>query len=252
MNRIRTLIVEDEPLAANALRRMLLDDPEIEVTGMVRDGVTALARIEGSRPDLVLLDIEVPELNGFEIIETIGVDNMPLVVFVTAYHRYTLRAFEVHALDYLLKPFEPERLSAALRHVKRQLQAHRRWQQSNLAPFLVDMAAQRTDRLAIKSGSRTLFVEASQIDYVEAAGNYARLHAGSAEYVTRETLAALEARLSAHDFVRIHRSVIVNRRRIRELRPWFTGEYIVILTSGKELTLSRGYRDRLPSLRACA
>jgi two-component system, LytTR family, response regulator len=183
------------------------------------------------------------------VIETIGVDNMPIVVFVTAYDRYTLKAFEVHALDYLLKPFDEARFSAAVNRAKRELQLRREWQQGRLAGLMNAVAERRgSRRLAIKSSGRTVFLQLDEIDYLEAAGNYVRLHVGPQEYLTRDTMNALEARLSADEFVRIHRSVIVNRQRIRELRPWFTGEYAVILSSGKELTLSRGYRDRLPLL----
>jgi two-component system, LytTR family, response regulator len=251
MTRIKTLIVEDERLAANALLRLLVEDPEIDVIGIARDGRTAVDQIERTSPDLVLLDIEIPELDGFGIIEAIGVDNMPMVIFVTAYDRYTLRAFEVHALDYLLKPFEPERLHSAMARAKRDLQLRREWQQGHLAPFLATVSRSGNRRVAIKSAGRIVFLEADEIDYVEAAGNYVRLHVNGVEYLTRDTMSSITEKLAEFDFVRIHRSVIVNRKRVKELRPWFTGEYIVILNSGKELTLSRGFRDNLHVLRAC-
>lgn len=253
MTAIKALIVEDERLAANALHRLLLRDPDVHVVGIAADGKTAVNRIQALNPDLVFLDIEIPEMNGFGVIEAVGVENMPVTVFVTAYDRYTLKAFEVHALDYLLKPFEEARLTMALERAKKELNLRRALQVTNLGGFMEAMMRQPgPQRMAVKSGGRTLFLQLDELDYVEAAGNYARLRVGPQEYLIRETMAALESKLPQNDFVRIHRSVIVNRRRIKELRPWFTGEYVVILTSGKELTLSRGYRDRLHLLTAPA
>jgi two-component system, LytTR family, response regulator len=253
MSTVNALIVEDERLAANALHRLLLHDPEVHVVGIAADGKTAVNKIQTLKPDVVFLDIEVPEMNGFDVIEAVGIDNMPVVIFVTAYDRYTLRAFEVHALDYLLKPFEEARLTAALGRVKRELEFRRTYQRSKLAGLMDSVADRRgLKRFPIKSGGRTVFLQLDEIDYLEAAGNYVRLHIGNQEYLTRDTMGSFEAKLSDSDFVRIHRSVIVNRKRIKELRPWFTGEYVVILTTGKELTLSRGYRDRLPLLLAPA
>ncbi|HET9697860.1 MAG TPA: LytTR family DNA-binding domain-containing protein [Terriglobales bacterium] len=251
MNNVKALIVEDERLAANALHRLLLNDPEIQVVGIAADGKSAVSKIQALKPDIVFLDIEIPEMNGFDVIETVGIENMPLVIFVTAYDRYTLKAFEVHALDYLLKPFDEARLSAALGRAKRELEFRRTYQRSKLTGLMETVAERRgLKRFPIKSAGRTVFIQLDEIDYLEAAGNYVRLHTGGNEYLTRDTMSSFEAKLSESDFVRIHRSVIVNRKRIKELRPWFTGEYVVILTTGKELTLSRGYRDRLPLLLA--
>ena len=253
MNAVKALIVEDERLAANALHRLLLNDTGVHVIGIAADGKTAVQKIQALKPDIVFLDIEIPEMNGFDVIEAVGIDNMPIVIFVTAYDRYTLRAFEVHALDYLLKPFEEGRLTAALERAKRELEFRRTYQRSKLTGLLESVADRRgLRRFPIKSGGRTVFLQLDEIDYLEAAGNYVRLHIGPNEYLTRDTMSSFESKLSESDFVRIHRSVIVNRKRIKELRPWFTGEYVVILTTGKELTLSRGYRDRLPLLLAPA
>ncbi|HWR16308.1 MAG TPA: LytTR family DNA-binding domain-containing protein [Terriglobales bacterium] len=253
MSTVKALIVEDERLAANALHRMLLTDPEIHVVGIASDGNSAVQKIESLKPDLVFLDIEIPEMNGFDVIDAVGIDNMPIVIFVTAYDRYTLRAFEVHALDYLLKPFEEARLAGALSRAKKELEFRRTYQRSRLSGFMESMVERRgLKRFPIKSAGRTVFIQLDEIDYLEAAGNYVRLHSGGNEYLTRDTMSSFESKLSDSDFIRIHRSVIVNRKRIKELRPWFTGEYVVILTTGKELTLSRGYRDRLPLLLAPA
>jgi len=246
MSQARVLIVEDERLAANAIHRLLLNDPEVEVVGIASDGRTAVNEIRTHKPDIVFLDIEIPELDGFGVIEEVGVENMPLIVFVTAYDRYTLRAFEVYALDYLLKPFDPPRFYAAVDRAKRELQVRRQAQQNALPDFLAK--SPRLRRMPIKVGGRTIFLPLDEIDYLEAAGNYVCVHAAGQQYLMRDTMNSCESRLSGADFVRIHRSVIVNRHRIKELRPWFTGEYVVLLTTGKELTLSRGYRDRLPKL----
>jgi two-component system LytT family response regulator len=253
MNPIKALIVEDERLAANGLHRLLLRDPEVHVVGIAGDGKTAISRIRNLTPDLVFLDIEIPEMNGFQVIEAIGAENMPVIIFVTAYDRYTLKAFEVHALDYLLKPFDEARFAVALARAKKEMALRHALQASNLNGFMDAMLRQPgPQRMAVKSGGRTLFLQLDELDYIEAAGNYARLHVGTQEYVIRETMASLEVKLPQNQFVRIHRSVIVNRTRIKELRPWFTGEYVVLLTTGKELTLSRGYRDRLHLLTAPA
>jgi len=253
MTTLKALIVEDERLAANALHRLLLNDPDVHVVGIAADGKTAVSKIQNIKPDIIFLDIEIPEMNGFDVIDEIGVDKMPIVIFVTAYDRYTLRAFEVHALDYLLKPFDEARLNAALSRAKKELDFRRNYQRNQLPGFMDSMAERRgLKRFPIKSGGRTVFIQLDEIDYLEAAGNYVRLHTGGSEYLTRDTMSSFESKLSESDFVRIHRSVIVNRKRIKELRPWFTGEYVVILTTGKELTLSRGYRDRLPLLLAPA
>jgi len=252
MSVIKALIVEDERVAAEALQRLLLADPEVHVLKVARDGQTAVSSIQKLSPDIVFLDIEIPELDGFGVIDAVGVEKMPIVIFVTAYDRYTLRAFEVHALDYLLKPFEDARFFATLTRAKRELTMRRAWFQGKLSGLMEDVAQRRSRRFPLKVGGRTVFVELQDIDYLEAAGNYVRVHVGQQNYLTRDTMAAFETRLTDTEFVRIHRSVIINRRRIKELKPWFTGEYVVTLTTGKELTLSRGYRDRLPLLMAPA
>jgi len=244
---IKVLIVEDERLAADAVRKLLERDSEIEIVGWARDGATAVELIRSLKPNLVLLDIQIPELDGFGVIAEVGVDNMPVVVFVTAYDRYCLQAFEVHAIDYLLKPFEEDRFGAALARAKKELQTQERLAR-RVTSLITEMTSPARRRLPIKSGGRIIFIDVESIDYLEAAGNYVLLHVGEEQYRTRETLNALEERLFKADFVRIHRSAIVNRRRIRELKPWFTGEYAIVMATGKELTLTRAYRDRLPLL----
>jgi len=247
VDRAKVVIVEDERLAAEAVEKLLQRDPEVELTGTARDGVTAVSLIRRVKPDIAFLDVQIPELDGFGVIKEIGVENMPVVVFVTAYDRYTLQAFEVHAVDYILKPFDADRFFAALRWAKRELR-FKRPQTRRLSRLVDAVAVDGKRRLPIKSAGRVVFVDVDEIDYLEAAGNYVVVHAGGEEYRTRETMNVFEERLSQSQFVRIHRSAIVNRKRIKELRPWFTGEYAVVLKSGKELTLTRSYRDRLPLL----
>ena len=247
MKRIPVLIVEDEGLAADAVRKLLERDPEVEVAGIARDGATAVSLIRTLKPEIVFLDIQIPELDGFGVINEIGAPNMPVIIFVTAYDRYTLQAFELHAADYLLKPFDEERFYAALGWAKRELRLRVHLRSHGLSQFRRS-SGQVKRRLPIKSEGRILFLDLESIEYLEAAGNYVLLHSGGQEYRTRETMNALEERLSTAEFVRIHRSAIVNRKRIHELRPWVTGEYVVVMTSGKELTLTRSYRDRLPLL----
>jgi len=248
MKPARVLIVEDERLAADALKRLLQRDPEVELAGIARDGAAAVSLIRRLAPDIVFLDIQIPELDGFGVIHEIGIDRMPVVVFVTAYDRYSLQAFEVHAVDYLLKPFEDDRFFAALRWAKREVRTSEPPQTRRLSRLVDGARNHAKRRLPIKSAGRIIFLDLESIDYLEAAGNYVLLHVGDQAYRTRETMNAFEERLSNAEFVRIHRSVIVNRKRIKELRPWFTGEYAVIMTTGKELTLTRSYRNRLPLL----
>jgi two-component system, LytTR family, response regulator len=249
MKRVSVLIVEDEGLAADAVRKLLERDSEIDLAGIARDGATAVSMIRRLKPDIVFLDIQIPELDAFGVINEIGARKMPVIIFVTAYDRYTLQAFEVHAADYLLKPFDEDRFFAALDWAKHEVRLRERLP-SRLTRLADSSARQPRYRLPIKSAGRILFINLESIDYLEAAGNYVVLHADGEEYRTRETMNALEERLSNAEFVRIHRSAIVNRKRIQELRPWITGEYVVVMTNGKELTLTRSYRDRLPLLLA--
>jgi two-component system, LytTR family, response regulator len=248
MERAKVLIIEDERLAAEAVKMLLEREPDVECAGVARDGATAVSMIRRLKPDIIFLDVQIPEIDGFGVIRKIGVENMPVTVFVTAYDRYTLQAFEVHAVDYILKPFDPDRFFAALRWAKRELRLNERTRSQRLTRLVDEVASHAKRRLAIKSAGRVIFVDVDEIDYLEAAGNYVVLHAGAQEYRTRETMNVFEERLSQTQFVRIHRSAIVNRKQIKELRPWFTGEYAVVMKSGKELTLTRSYRDRLPLL----
>ena len=244
----RVLIVDDEPLARERLRTLLQDEPGIDVIGEAGDAATAVQAIASSSPDLVFLDVQMPGATGFDVIGAVGVDAMPLVVFVTAYDRYALRAFEVHALDYLLKPFDRERFRHTLARARRHVQERTSGDlERRLLAIVQDLKPShgKFERFVIKTGGRVFFVRGYEIDWIEAAGNYVKLHVGADTHLFRETMNAVEARLDRDMFFRIHRSHIVNIERIRELQPWFNGEYVVFLKNGTRLTLSRGYREKL-------
>jgi two-component system, LytTR family, response regulator len=244
----RVLIVDDEPLARERLRTLLSDEPGMEIAGEAADGASAADAIRALSPDLVFLDVQMPGSTGFDVIERVGADKMPFVVFVTAYDRYALRAFDVHALDYLLKPFDRDRFRQAIARARQQLERRTGGDiERRLMALVKDLkpAQSRVDRFVVKSGGRVFFVRNDEIDWIEAAGNYVKLHVGTDSHLFRETMNSVEARLDPDLFFRIHRSHIVNIERIRELQPWFNGEYVVFLKNGTRLTLSRGYRERL-------
>ena len=248
MKKIRTLIVDDEPLARERLASLLASEADIEVVGQCRDGEEAAAAITDQTPDLVFLDVQMPAMNGFEVIEAVGSERMPLVIFVTAYDQHALKAFQVRALDYLLKPFDRERFQDALQRARAHFQ---RAETGDLGRRLLALVKDlrrdqpRTDRLIVKSGGRLFFLRADEIDWIEAAGNYVRLHVGTTSHLLRETMNAIEARLDPEKFFRIHRCRIVNMERIQEMQPWLNGEYAVLLRTGTRLSLSRGYREKL-------
>ena len=244
----RVLIVDDEPLARERIRTLLNEDSGFEVAGEAGDGATAAQAIRALNPDLVFLDVQMPGADGFDVIDTVGPDKMPFVVFVTAYDRYALKAFDVHALDYLLKPFDRDRFRQALARANQQLDKNGGANiERRLAAIVNDLRPTKvkTDRFVVKSGGRIFFVRTSEIDWIEAAGNYVKLHVGNDSHLIRETMNAVEGKLSPEMFVRIHRCHIVNIEQVRELQPWFNGEYVVFLKNGTRLTLSRGYRERL-------
>jgi two-component system, LytTR family, response regulator len=248
MKKIKTLIVDDEPLARERLASLLGAEQDIEIVGQSRDGEEAVTAIHDHSPDLVFLDVQMPHMNGFEVIDAVGVDRMPLVIFVTAYDQHALRAFEVKALDYLLKPFDRERFTDALQRARKQVE---REETGDLGRRLMALVKDlrkdqpRSDRLVVKSGGRLFFLRADEIDWIEAAGNYVRLHVGTTSHLLRETMNAIESRLDPEKFFRIHRCRIVNMERIQELQPWLNGEYAVLLRTGTRLTLSRGCREKL-------
>ena len=249
--KIRTLIVDDEALARDRLRQLLKTEAEIEIVGECADGCEAVAAIRGASPDLVFLDIQMPELDGFGVLESIAGQAMPVIVFVTAHDQFALKAFEVHAVEYLLKPFDRERFQAALRHAMEL--ARNRAAGHHAEPQAAVLAQLRPqprplERLAVRTGPHIVWVPLDDIDWIDSADNYAELHVGPKSHLLRETLNALEERLPAEKFVRISRSVIVNPRRIKELRRLLYGGFEITLTSGVTLNMSRRYRDKLPQL----
>ncbi len=246
--RTRVVIADDEPLARERLRTLLATEDWLDLVAECQDGPSAIAAIEKLRPDLVFLDVQMPGATGFDVIQAVGPDRMPCVVFVTAYDRYALRAFDVHAIDYLLKPFDRERFQQAVTRARQQIERTTNGElEERLLALVRDLkpAQQRFERFVIKSSGRVFFVRADEIDWIEAAGNYVKLHVGAEAHLFRETMNAIEDRLDPDVFYRIHRSHIVNIERVRELQPWFNGEYVVFLRTGARLTLSRGYREKL-------
>jgi two-component system, LytTR family, response regulator len=248
VSKIRTMVIDDEPVARERIVGLLQQEQDIELIGECADGNQAINAIQQQSPDLVFLDVQMPACDGFNVIQQIGADRMPAVVFVTAYDEYALRAFEVHAIDYLLKPFGRDRFQQTLRHAREHLERRRAGDLGKrLLALVQDLKPepQKLDRLVVKSGGRVFFLRTDQIDWIEAAGNYVRLHLSEDSHLFRETMNNMEARLDVRRFVRIHRSRIVNTDRIKELQPWFNGEYVVVLQNGARLTLSRGYREKL-------
>ena len=232
--KIRTLIVDDEPLARSNISTLLRHDPEIEIVGECGSGADALEKIRSARPDLVFLDVQMPECDGFDVLELLGSDLAPAIVFVTAYDQYALRAFEAGALDYLLKPFDNARFERALDRAKQRLRHAR------------DLP-RKPDRLAIKSVGQVEFVKISDIDWIEAADYYACLHTGPRTHLLRRSMSELEQELDPVVFSRIHRSTIVNLDRVRGLKLGEDGEYEVLLENGARLRLSQRYRKQLQS-----
>jgi two-component system, LytTR family, response regulator len=251
MERIRALIVDDEPLAREGVRLHLEGSPDIQVIGEAGSGEEAVTLIETLRPDLLFLDVRMPGLDGFAVLEAVGPEHMPLTIFTTAYDQFALRAFDAHAIDYILKPYDRERFDRAIERARQQLAARRRAEvDERLGSLLEELRAreQYPERLVVRSGGRIVILRMEEIDWIEAASNYVRIRASGREYLLRETMTALEAKLDPNQFVRIHRSTMVRIDRIRELEPLFQGDYVVILTDGTRLTSSRGYRDRLQNV----
>jgi two-component system LytT family response regulator len=264
--KIRALIVDDESLAREALLVMLGGDPEIEVIAECRNGKEAVTAIREQSPDMVFLDIQMPEMDGFQVIEEVGAMQMPVTIFVTAYDKHALRAFEAHALDYLLKPFDHDRFNTALQRAKTFVRQQKLGEISeslfavlqnlklktgesptdadNIKP---DKATHKEpiDRVVIKSGGLIYFLKIEEIDWVEGAGDYLSLHSGNKTHLIRETMGNFHAKLDAQKFLRTHRSTIVNIDRIKDIRPLSKGEYVITLTSGRCLKSSRGYRHEL-------
>jgi len=248
---IRALIVDDEPLARKGVRRHLASEVDIQVIGECSNGLEATAVIRKEKPDLVFLDVQMPELDGFGVIAEIGILEMPAVIFVTAYDAHAIRAFEVQALDYVLKPFEASRFRIAVSRARADIQRKLNGEiNSRLINLLEELRSPKeyAERLAIKSNGRVNFVNVAEIDWIEAANNYVRVHSGHESYLIRETMSSLEAKLDPRRFARVHRSVIVNMGRVKQLKTMFKGEYEIVMQDGKHLPFGRAYRSRARQL----
>jgi two-component system LytT family response regulator len=246
--RVRTVIVDDEPLARDKLRAFLVRHPAFELVGEAGDGLTAISLIEETRPDLVLLDIQMPELDGFEVLAALESDSFPYVIFVTAHDHYAVQAFEVGAIDYLLKPVAPDRFDQSLERARQKLERGSLDLAERLARALEQVAPgrPRVERFLVKEKERSRFLAAGEVEWIEAAGNYLKLHAAGAVHLVRATMKEIEARLDPARFARVHRTAIVNVDQIRYLEPWSHGDQLLVMKSGEKLMLSRRYRDRLP------
>src|SRR6185295_14470904 len=222
---IRTLIVDDESLARERIREMLEGDPEIEIVGDCANGKEAIQAISKLKPDLIFLDVEMPGIDGFQVLQSLEAAEMPVVIFVTAYDQYAVRAFDTFALDYLLKPFDRERFERSVRRAKTQLLKISDSMNERILSALEQIKTRpvHLERLVIKMNGHVFFIKAAEIDWLEAEGNYVRLHSGKESYLLRDTISALEAQLDPKQFLRVHRSAIVNIDRIQELQPWFHG-----------------------------
>jgi len=248
---IRTLIVDDEPLARQRLRHLLADQADIEVVDECATGEQAIEAIEALQPDLLFLDIQMPEVDGFGVMRAVGPGTVPVVIFVTAYDQFALRAFEAHALDYLLKPFDDERFEAALDRARNTIRQHRDGDlDRRLRALLQDVRPEREylQRLSVRAGMRTVLVRTAEIDWIEAEGKYVRLHVGPRTHLVRDTLTRLEEALDPSVFRRIHRSTIVNLERVREIESLFQGDCVLVLQDGTRLNAGRAYRKNLDEL----
>jgi two-component system LytT family response regulator len=249
MPNFKVLIVDDEKLSRRRVRRLLSLEPDCEVAGECSNGMEAVAALRQTHPDIVFLDVQMPEMDGFEVARAVA-DIKPLVIFTTAYDEYALRAFEVHAFDYLLKPFDGRRFRESLQRARYRVECDRSGLQDRRVPGLAEAlptARISPDRIAVRNNGRVVFVKLADIDWIEAADNYVCLHCGRDTHVVRETMNELEARLDPAQFLRTHRSSIVNLDRIRELQPWFRGDYRIVLRDGTQLTLTKNHREKLES-----
>jgi two-component system, LytTR family, response regulator len=248
---IRALIADDEPLARQRIRDLLVEEPDIELVGECHDGEETLAAVARSSPELLFLDVQMPGMDGFEVLARMAHGRIPAVIFVTAHDRYALKAFDVHALDYLLKPFDRERFREALNRARNEI--HREDSErvdKRIRVLLGEREEERSvlERFVVKESERIFFVNAEAVDCIEATGNYVTLYSGKETHTIRQTMARLESRLDRKRFVRIHRSWIVNVGRIREFQPWFNGEYVVVTEGGKCVRTSRSFRENVESL----
>ena len=249
---IRVLIVDDEPVARRGILRLLRQEPDIEVVGECGDGAAAIAAISALSPDLVFLDVQMPELDGFAVIAAVETDRMPAVVFVTAYDQHAVRAFDAQAVDYVLKPIDPHRFHRALQRARSHLSHPDDGFVRRVSEVLRSINGgdlpRYPERLAIRSDGRVRLLDIDEVDRIVAAGNYVEIHAGTKQHLLRETMASLEARLDPQRFIRVSRAAIVSIARIREVQPLFNGDFVVLLRNGAQVNGSRRFRTALDVL----
>jgi two-component system LytT family response regulator len=250
--KLRAIIVDDEPLARDCVRDALEREDDVEVVAECEDGERAIAAIRRHDPDVVFLDVQMPGMGGFDVVEAIGAEAMPPVVFVTAYDEHALRAFDVHALDYVLKPFDDERFDEAVAHVRRRLRVERDGEIGRRLTALLQHMGRGDvpedgyiDRVMVRERDRIRFVATGEIDWFESEGNYVRLHTAAGKHLIRASLSGMLERLDPRRFARIHRSTIVNLDRVAEMQPWVGGDYIALLEDGTKLRVSRSYRNEI-------
>ncbi len=248
MKKIRALIVDDESPARDNVRLLLAKDAEANIVGECANGFAAIESIESLQPDVIFLDVQMPRLSGFDVVRQVDCKRLPVIVFVTAYDQFALQAFEAHAFDYLLKPFSDDRFAAAWNRAKEQVRQRQFAENNRRLIGLLTQQEQFISRIAIRSTGKVQILSVAEIDRIEAAGSYVELHAAGKNYLHRESLNSLESKLDPSRFVRIHRSAIVNLNSVRELQPHTHGEYLVILSDGSQLKLSRSYKENLARL----
>ncbi|KAF1727254.1 LytR/AlgR family response regulator transcription factor [Pseudoxanthomonas japonensis] len=241
---LTALVIDEEPIARHAVVRLLREDPDIEVAGECGDGVSAVAAIRDRSPDLVFLDIQMPAITGLDVVATIGAARMPATIFVTAYEQFAVRAFEANAVDYLVKPFSRERFAETLRRAKQRLLGARGADADTTARIMQALASlQQRDayleRLPVREKERVVLVDVDDIVWIKASGNTVRLHLADRVHEVRETMSALAARLDPRHFARVHRSAIINVRRVKDIHPWFNGYHVVTMDTGQQLRMSR-------------
>ncbi|WP_213604477.1 LytR/AlgR family response regulator transcription factor [Pseudoxanthomonas japonensis] len=241
---LTALVIDDEPIARHAVVRLLREDPDIEVAGECGDGVSAVAAIRERSPDLVFLDIQMPAITGLDVVATIGAARMPATIFVTAYEQFAVRAFEANAVDYLVKPFSRDRFAETLRRAKQRLLGARGADADTTARIMQALASlQQRDayleRLPVRENERVVLVDVDDIVWIKASGNTVRLHLADRVHEVRETMSALAARLDPRHFARVHRSAIINVRRVKDIHPWFNGYHVVTMDTGQQLRMSR-------------
>ncbi|HJS35675.1 MAG TPA: LytTR family transcriptional regulator DNA-binding domain-containing protein [Pseudoxanthomonas sp.] len=245
---LTALVIDDEPIARHAVLRLLREDPDIEVAGECGDGVSAVAAIRDLSPDLVFLDIQMPAITGLDVVATIGASRMPATVFVTAYEQFAVRAFEANAVDYLVKPFSRDRFADTLRRAKQRLATARGADADATARIMQALASlQQRDayleRIPVREDERVVLVDVDEIVWIKASGNTVRLHLADRVHELRETMAALATRLDPRRFARVHRSAIINIRRVKDIHPWFNGYHVVTMDTGQQLRMSRYQHD---------